>query len=188
MHRPCSVSTSRRALLLPIALATLALGTWAAIRTGTTWAQGTPAPSPAATPGARSLLEVAAEAGNFKTLLSIVQAAGWTEKLEREGPFTLFAPTDEAFTKLPAGTLENLLKPENKERLVQLLSYHVVPGRQTAAELARNPEVKTLLGDEVDIDVDADGKAAQVDEANLTIRDLPAANGVLHVIDRVLQP
>ena len=114
-----------------------------------------------------------------------VKAAGLVKTLNGKGPFTVFAPTDEAFAKLPAGTVENLLKPENKEKLVAVLTYHVLPGKLMAADLTTT-NAKTLNGKELPIKVDA-GKVT-VGGANVTKTDIEASNGVIHVIDGVLIP
>jgi uncharacterized surface protein with fasciclin (FAS1) repeats len=113
-------------------------------------------------------------------------AAGLVETLKGEGPFTVFAPTDAAFAKLPAGTLDNLLKPENKAQLTAVLTYHVVPGAVKAAEIVKLKEAKTVQGQSVKIAV-KDGKVS-VDGANVTATDIAASNGVIHVIDAVMLP
>ena len=157
-----------------------------------------PAPSPAVSPSPTAtvasiptvkedLIAVAQSAGNFKTFLKAVEAAGLTSTLQKPGPYTVFAPTDTAFSKLPAGTLDDLLKPENKAKLVATLSYHVAAGKYTNADLLKLDEVKTLQGTEVDVD-SPDGKLIEIDEAKILGVDIEAANGVLHAIDSVLQP
>ena len=147
----------------------------------------TAAPSPASeTKG--DLLSVAKAAGNFQTLLKAIDAAGLTGTLQKPGPFTVFAPTDAAFAKLPAGTLESLLKPENKTQLVALLSYHVAAGKFSVADLAKLDEVKTLEGTEVDIEASSDGKSIEVDEGKIVSGGAEASNGVIHALDTVLQP
>jgi len=133
----------------------------------------------------KTIVGVAAGAGQFKTLVAAVKAAGLVKTLNGKGPFTVFAPTDEAFAKLPAGTVENLLKPENKEKLVAVLTYHVLPGKLMAADLTTT-NAKTLNGKELAIKVDA-GKVT-VGGANVTKTDIEASNGVIHVIDGVLIP
>ena len=133
----------------------------------------------------KTIVGVAAGAGQFKTLVAAVKAAGLVKTLNGKGPFTVFAPTDEAFAKLPAGTVENLLKPENKEKLVAVLTYHVLPGKLMAADLTTT-NAKTLNGKELPIKVDA-GKVT-VGGANVTKTDIEASNGVIHVIDAVLIP
>jgi uncharacterized surface protein with fasciclin (FAS1) repeats len=133
----------------------------------------------------KTIVGVAAGAGQFKTLVAAVKAAGLVKTLNGKGPFTVFAPTDEAFAKLPAGTVENLLKPENKEKLVAVLTYHVLPGKLMAADLTTT-NAKTLNGKELHIKVDA-GKVS-VGDANVIKTDIEASNGVIHVIDAVLIP
>ena len=152
-----------------------------------------PTPSPSAAtsvaPTAKEdLIAVAKAAGNFTTFLKIVEAAGLTATLQQPGTYTVFAPTDTAFSKLPAGKLEELLKPENKAKLVALVSYHLASQKLTAADLAKTDEVKTLEGTEIDVDVTTDGKVIEVDDAKILGSDLEASNGVLHSIDSVLQP
>ena len=148
----------------------------------------TAAPSVAPATAKEDLLTVAKAAGNFKTFLKAIEAAGLTETLQKTEPHTVFAPTDTAFTKLPAGTLDDLLKPENKARLVATLSYHIAPGRLTAADLTKADEVKTLEGTEIDVDTSTDGKVIEIDEAKILGNDLEASNGIIHAIDSVLQP
>ncbi len=153
-----------------------------------------PAPAPTAaaavTPDAAKgdVVAAAKAAGNFQTLLKALDAAGLTGTLQKAGPFTVFAPTDAAFAKLPAGTLDNLLKPENKAQLVALLSYHVAPAKYTAADLSRLDEVKTLEGTEVDIETSSDGKSIEVDEGKIVGSAVEASNGIIHPLDTVLQP
>ena len=133
----------------------------------------------------KDLVAVASGADNFKTLVAAVKAAGLVETLQGEGPFTVFAPTDEAFAKLPAGTVESLLKPENKEKLAAILKYHVVPGKVLAADV-KTMEAKTAQGASVKLRVTDDG--VTVDNAKVVKTDLMAANGVIHVIDTVIMP
>jgi uncharacterized surface protein with fasciclin (FAS1) repeats len=128
---------------------------------------------------------VAAGADNFKTLVAAIKAAGLVETLQGKGPFTVFAPTDAAFAKLPAGTLEDLLKPENKEKLVAILTYHVVPGKVLAADV-KTSEAKTIQGQSVKLVVSDTG--VTVDGAKVVKTDLTAENGVIHVIDTVIIP
>ena len=138
--------------------------------------------------GHGSIADKAKEAGNFSTLLAAAEAAGLSETLNKgEGPFTVFAPTDAAFEALPEGTVEDLLKPENKEKLAGILSYHVVPGKVMAADLAgQTTTTKTVEGS--DVTIDATGDAVKVGEATVTQTDIEAANGVIHVIDTVIMP
>lgn len=131
------------------------------------------------------IVAVASGAGSFKTLVAAVKAAGLVETLQGKGPFTVFAPTDEAFAKLPAGTLENLLKPENKETLKGILLYHVVPGKVMAADV-KTMKAKTAGGKELSIKVE--GGSVLVDNAKVVKTDIAAGNGVIHVIDTVVLP
>ncbi|GAB1343847.1 fasciclin domain-containing protein [Gemmatimonas sp.] len=133
-----------------------------------------------------SIPQVAKTAGQFTTLLAAVDAAGLTETLLGRGPFTLFAPTDDAFKRLPNGTVSDLLKPENREKLVTLLTYHVVPGRVTAAQARTLSSAETVANQKVQLR-DVDGEL-RVNNAVVRIADVPASNGIVHVIDRVLMP
>jgi len=132
------------------------------------------------------IVEVAAAAGTFNTLLAAATAADLVDALKSDGPLTVFAPTDEAFAKLPAGTVETLLKPENKEKLQAVLLYHVVEGKVTAEEVVKLTSAKTLEGDSIDISVKM-GKV-YVDNAQVIAADVEASNGVIHVIDAVILP
>lgn len=142
------------------------------------------APAQAETPS-KTVVEIAAGAEDFSTLVAAVKAAGLAETLSGKGPFTIFAPTNEAFAKLPAGTVESLLKPENKEKLVAILTYHVVAGKVMAADV-KSGKVATVNGKEVTIEV-KDG-AVTVDSAKVVKTDLEGSNGVIHVIDSVILP
>ncbi|MGH7833266.1 MAG: fasciclin domain-containing protein [Candidatus Binatia bacterium] len=133
----------------------------------------------------KDIVEVAASAGFFKTLIAAVKAAGLVDALKGEGPSTVFAPTDEAFAKLPARTVENLLKPENKDKTA-VLTYHVVPGRVTAGEVVNLSPAKTVNGRALRISAQ-DGNV-MVDNARVTATDIMASNGVIHVIDSVVLP
>ncbi|MFO0905107.1 MAG: fasciclin domain-containing protein [Pirellulales bacterium] len=133
---------------------------------------------------AKDIVDVAVEAGSFKTLVTAVKAAGLVETLKGKGPFTVFAPTDEAFAKLPPGTVEALLK--DKDKLKAVLTYHVVAGKVKAADVVKLKEAKTVQGGSVKITV-ADGKV-KVDDANVVKTDIETANGVIHVIDAVILP
>jgi uncharacterized surface protein with fasciclin (FAS1) repeats len=136
---------------------------------------------------AADIVDTAVEAGSFQTLVAAVEAAGLVDTLKGEGPFTVFAPTDEAFAALPAGTVESLLEPENRDQLVAILTYHVVPGAVRSADLAgQELEVATVQGETVAID--ASGGAVKVDEATVVQADIEADNGVIHVIDTVIMP
>ena len=142
------------------------------------------AASPAA---AADIVETAVSNGSFKTLTAALQAAGLVETLKGKGPYTVFAPTDEAFKKLPAGTVETLLKPENKAQLQKVLTYHVVSGNVMSGDLkGKTTNAKTVEGSAVRID--AGGNAVKVDDAVVTQADVSASNGVIHVIDRVIMP
>ncbi len=133
----------------------------------------------------KDLVAVASGAGNFKTLVAAVQAAGLVDTLQGKGPYTIFAPTDEAFAKLPAGTVEDLLKPENKQKLVAVLTYHVVPGKVLAADV-KTMDVKTVQGQSAKLKVSDAG--VTIDNANVIKTDVVADNGVIHVIDTVILP
>ncbi len=133
----------------------------------------------------KDIVDTAASADGFKTLVAAVKAADLVDTLKGEGPFTVFAPTDEAFDKLPEGTVENLLKPENKDKLVSILTYHVVPGKVMAADV-KTMKAKTVEGSEADVKVD-DGKVT-IDGAIVVKTDIEASNGVIHVIDAVIMP
>jgi uncharacterized surface protein with fasciclin (FAS1) repeats len=133
-----------------------------------------------------SIPQVAKTAGQFTTLLAAVEAAGLGEFLNGRGPITVFAPTDEAFRRLPNGTVNDLLKPENREQLRTLLSYHVVAGRVTAAEARQLSSAKTVANQDVRIR-NSDGEL-RINDAVVRIADIPASNGLVHVIDRVLMP
>ena len=132
------------------------------------------------------IVATAVAAGQFKTLAAALQAAGLVETLKGAGPFTVFAPTDEAFAKLPKGTVEDLLKPENKAKLTAILTYHVVPGRVTAADVGKLKSARTVNGKPLSIE--AQGQAVMVNEAKVTAADIGASNGVIHVIDTVILP
>ena len=146
-----------------------------------------PAPYVATVPVAdATIVETAIAAGNFKTLVAAVQAAELVDTLNGKGPFTVFAPTDEAFAKLPKGTLETLLKPENKAKLAAILTYHVVPGSVKAADVVKLTNAKTAQGQRVDIKVDAG--TVTIDGAKVVTTDIGCSNGVIHVIDTVILP
>jgi uncharacterized surface protein with fasciclin (FAS1) repeats len=134
----------------------------------------------------KDIVEIAASAGSFKTLVAAVQAAGLVDALKGKGPLTVFAPTDEAFAKLPSGTVESLLKPENKDKLVAVLTYHVVPGRVTAAEVVNLSSAPTINGHALTI-ATRNGNVT-VDNARVIQTDIIATNGVIHVIDSVMIP
>ncbi|NIQ98630.1 MAG: fasciclin domain-containing protein [Gemmatimonadales bacterium] len=142
------------------------------------------APEPVETP--KDIVDTAIAAGSFQTLVKAVQAAGLVDTLKGEGPFTVFAPTDEAFAKLPAGTLDDLLKPENKEKLTAILTYHVVPDKMMAADVAALDSATTVNGK--DITITADEEGVTVDGARVVQTDIECSNGVIHVIDSVMMP
>lgn len=133
----------------------------------------------------KDIVDTAVEAGTFSTLVAAVQAAGLVETLKSEGPFTVFAPTDEAFAALPEGTVENLLKPENKDMLTAILTYHVVAGKVMSTDLTNNMMAATVEGSEVTIMTEG---GVMVDKANVVAADIEASNGVIHVIDAVILP
>ena len=132
------------------------------------------------------IVDVASSNADFSTLVAAVSAAGLVDTLKSEGPFTVFAPTNAAFAALPAGTVETLLKPENKDQLVKILTYHVVPGKVTSDQLTgKRLSVATVEGSKVHID---GRKGVKVENATVTAADIMASNGVIHVIDKVLLP
>ena len=136
----------------------------------------------------KDIVDTAAGADNFKTLVAAVKAAGLVETLKGEGPFTVLAPTDEAFAKLPEGTVESLLKPENKDKLVAILKYHVIPAKAMAADVVQldGKDVKTAEGSSAKVAV-KDG-AVMINGAKVVKTDIECTNGVIHVIDTVLLP
>ena len=134
----------------------------------------------------KNLVETAASNDAFKTLVAAVKAAGLVGTLAGKGPFTVFAPTDEAFAKLPDGTVESLLKPENKEKLISILTYHVIPGKVMSKDIKPSQMVKTVNGQQVSIKLSY-GKVS-VEGASVTAADVEAGNGVIHVIDTVILP
>jgi len=135
---------------------------------------------------AQDVVDTAVEAGSFTTLVAAVQAAGLVDALKGDGPFTVFAPSDEAFAKLPAATVESLLLPENRDQLRAILTLHVVPGAVMAAQVSDGLQAETLNGEWLTFAVDGDG--ARVGSANIVATDVMASNGVIHVIDTVLLP
>ena len=139
-----------------------------------------------ASPDAKDIVETAVEAGSFKTLATALQKAGLVETLQGDGPFTGFAPTDAAFAKLPPGTVENLLKPENKAQLIAILTYHVVPGHVIADEVVNLSQATTVNGKPLSIRV-LDGKV-MVGGAQVVKADIHCSNGVIHVVDTVILP
>jgi uncharacterized surface protein with fasciclin (FAS1) repeats len=142
--------------------------------------------SVSASAGEKDIVDTAVGAGQFKTLATALQAAGLVDTLKGAGPFTVFAPTDDAFAKLPAGTVDNLLKPENKDQLVAVLTYHVVPGKVMAADVVNVSEAATVNGKKLAVKVD--GGTVMINDAKVTATDIAATNGVIHVIDSVVLP
>jgi uncharacterized surface protein with fasciclin (FAS1) repeats len=134
----------------------------------------------------KDIVDTAVAAGSFTTLVAAVKAADLVGTLKGSGPFTVFAPTDAAFAKLPAGTLDDLLKPENKDRLRAILTYHVVPGKVMAADAVKLAEAKTVNGQSFKIR--NEGGAVLVDAAKVVQTDIETSNGVIHVIDQVILP
>ena len=136
----------------------------------------------------KDIVDTAVEAGSFKTLVAALKAADLVDTLKGEGPFTVMAPTDEAFAKLPAGTVESLLKPENKEKLIAVLKYHVIPGKAMANDVVKldGKDVKTVEGDTAKICV-KDG-TVMINDAKVVKTDIETSNGVIHVIDTVILP
>jgi len=140
----------------------------------------------APTQATSDIVDTAVAAGSFKTLVAAVTAAGLVETLKGAGPFTVFAPSDDAFAKLPAGTVEGLLEPENKDQLVSILTYHVVPGAVFSKDIAgKSMNVATVQGQEVAIDAT---HGVKVGGATVVTADIAASNGVIHVIDTVIMP
>ena len=132
------------------------------------------------------IVDTAASVDDFSTLVAAVKAAGLVETLKGSGPFTVFAPTNDAFAKLPEGTVESLLKPENKEKLISILTYHVVPGKVMAKDVVGLSSAKTVQGSKIDIKV-KDG-AVLIDNAKVVKTDIETSNGVIHIIDSVILP
>ena len=135
---------------------------------------------------ADDIVDTAVKAGSFNTLVAAVKAAGLVDTLKSAGPFTVFAPTDEAFAKLPKGTVEDLLKPENKAKLTSILTYHVVPGKIMSKDIAGKAlKAKSVQGAEISVDAT---KGVMVDTAKVVTADIETSNGVIHVIDTVIIP
>jgi uncharacterized surface protein with fasciclin (FAS1) repeats len=132
------------------------------------------------------IIDVAVSAGQFNTLATALDAADLVSTLKGDGPFTVFAPTDEAFAKLPEGTVESLLEPENRDQLVSILTYHVVPGKVMAADVVKLKEATTVNGE--NISIKSEGGNVQINEATVVAADVEASNGVIHVIDKVILP
>ncbi len=133
----------------------------------------------------KDIVDTATEAGDFSTLLAAAEAAGLVETLKGDGPFTVFAPTDDAFAALPDGTVDSLLLPENKDQLTSILTYHVVPGKVMSGDLSDGMTAETVQGSEVTIGTEG---GVTVNDANVVTADIEASNGVIHVIDGVIMP
>ena len=134
----------------------------------------------------KDIVDTAVSAGSFETLVAAVKAAGLVDTLKGDGPFTVFAPSDEAFAKLPAGTVENLLKPENKDQLIKILTYHVVPGAISAADVSgKMTDAATVQGGDLTVDGTS---GVKINDATVVQADIKTSNGVIHVIDTVLIP
>ena len=131
------------------------------------------------------IVSIASDADNLTTLVKAVQAAGLVETLKSEGPFTVFAPTDEAFAALPEGTLESLLMEENRDKLVEILTYHVVPGKVMSTDLEDGMMAETVEGSSITVDL---SNGVSIDNANVVSADIEADNGVVHIIDAVIMP
>jgi uncharacterized surface protein with fasciclin (FAS1) repeats len=138
------------------------------------------------TTNTQNIVDTAVAAGQFKTLAAALGAAGLVDTMKGAGPFTVFAPTDAAFAKLPAGTVENLLKPENKAQLTAILTYHVVPGKVMAADVVKLKEAKTVNGKMLQVKLN--GSDVMINDAKVTSADIVASNGVIHVIDSMVLP
>ncbi|MGC0223865.1 fasciclin domain-containing protein [Pseudooceanicola nitratireducens] len=133
----------------------------------------------------KDIVDTAAEAGSFTTLLAAAEAAGLVDTLKGEGPLTVFAPTDDAFAALPEGTVDSLLLPENKDKLTQILTYHVVAGAVKSTDLSDGMKAATVEGSEITVDLD---NGVMINDATVVQADIEASNGVIHVIDSVLMP
>ena len=133
----------------------------------------------------KDIVDTAVNAGTFETLVAAVSAADLVDTLKSEGPFTVFAPTDEAFAALPEGTVETLLKPENKDQLIAVLTYHVVPGKVMSTDLSDDMKAATVQGSEITIDLD---NGVMINDASVVSADIETSNGVIHVIDSVILP
>lgn len=133
----------------------------------------------------KDIVDTAADAGDFTTLVAAVEAADLVDTLKGEGPFTVFAPTDEAFAALPEGTVDDLLKPENKDQLTAILTYHVLPAKVMSGDLSDGMTATTVQGGDITVDL---GDGVMINDANVTTPDIEASNGVIHVIDKVLMP
>ena len=173
--------TLRSCLLAPLVLASLAL-----VGCGG-GAQPEPVvASPASAKSQSDIVDTAVSAGSFETLVAAVKSADLVDTLKSPGPFTVFAPTDEAFAKLPAGTVEDLLKPENKAKLVAILTHHVVAGKVSSAQVTSMKSAKSVQGGELAIS--ADDQGVRIGKATVTKADIECSNGVIHVVDTVILP
>jgi uncharacterized surface protein with fasciclin (FAS1) repeats len=143
--------------------------------------------TPTASKNLAQLAQSASTQGSFTTLSRAVQAADLTKQMAEQGPYTVFAPTDAAFAALPKGTVDNLLKPENKQQLVKLLGYHAIPGQVTSSQLTSG-QVKTVEGSPVTLKVNSTTSTVTVNGAKVIQADIPASNGVVHVVDKVILP
>lgn len=141
---------------------------------------------PAVAGDSKTIVDIAASKPEFSTLVAALKAGDLVTTLQGTGPFTVFAPTNDAFAKLPAGTLDDLLKPENRDKLRAILTYHVVPGRVLAADVVKLDEATTVNGAKADVEVE--GGTVMVDGAKVTATDITADNGVIHVVDSVMLP
>ena len=140
----------------------------------------------AASATSKNIVETAVQSGKFNTLVAALKAAGLVNTLNGKGPFTVFAPSDTAFSKLPAGTVDGLLKPENKAKLASILTYHVIPGKVMSGDIAgKKISVKTVQGSEISVDA---MYGVKINDSNVVSADIAATNGVIHVIDKVLMP
>ena len=140
----------------------------------------------AASATSKNIVETAVQSGKFNTLVAALKAAGLVNTLTGKGPFTVFAPSDTAFSKLPTGTVDGLLKPENKAKLVSILTYHVIPGKIMSGDIAgKKISVKTVQGSEISVDA---MYGVKINDSNVVSADIAATNGVIHVIDKVLMP
>ena len=150
-----------------------------------TFALATLVAVPAFAGSQKDIVDTAAGTDGFSTLVAAVQAAGLVDTLKGDGPFTVFAPTDEAFAALPAGTVESLLLPENKEQLISILTYHVVPGKVMSTDLVDDMTAATVQGGDIMIDLD---HGVMINDASVAAADIVTSNGVIHVIDKVILP
>ena len=178
----------RRILILAVALVALALGVAACGGDDDSDSAAVPAPAqtePAAA-AESDIVDTAVSAGSFTTLIAALEAADLADTLRGDGPYTVFAPTDEAFAKLPAGTLDELLKPENKDQLTAILTYHVAEGSVASADLSDGQTIPTLQGSELTVAIS--GGTVRVGDGTVTTPDVAASNGVIHVVDTVLLP